>query len=421
MPQQPHTSTPQPSTPQPSATPQPPARILEAIHIPRDTSVLELQPLFEDILAGRRSILPLPPEINDATKARAELLRRTQRAGTDIDSAVSLVACTSGSTGTPKGAMLTSGNIAAAIAATEERLDGPGRWLLATPADHIAGLMVLLRSYAAAYQPAVMDLSHGFNAEAFAQVVAQMFQTSDAPRHYVSLVPLQLAKLMRHETACTLLTQFDAILLGGQAADDELLSHAATRGLRIVTTYGSSETCGGVVYNGKPLTGVSVTTDEIGRIVLSGSMVGMGYRDDNPALQHSRFITNDLGTWDGRRLSVSGRADDVIISGGLKFLPQPIEEVLRAHPQVATAIVVGVSDRSNHHLGQEIAAVVVPATDTEDQKALTQQLTEWASERLSKFQIPRRWRFVAELPTVDNGKVNRRQAQALFNTDKDGS
>jgi O-succinylbenzoic acid--CoA ligase len=127
------------------------------------------------------------------------------------------------------------------------------------------------------------------------------------------------------------------VLLGGAAAPADLLSRAREVGVRVVTTYGMSETSGGCVYDGVPLAGVDVEAPD-GRVRISGPVVALGYRlrPDLTALAFAdgAFRTDDLGEVgpDGR-LVVLGRADDVIVTGGEKVAPAAVEAVLASHPR----------------------------------------------------------------------------------------
>ena len=156
--------------------------------------------------------------------------------------------------------------------ATHDRLGGPGQWLLALPVTHVAGLTVLVRSLVARTRPEVLDLYGGFSVDAFVAATARM-----APdvRHYTSLVPTQLRRLL---DAGADLSSYDGILVGGAALPAALAERAASAGVRVVTTYGMSETCGGCVYDGLPLDGVEVVVRDDGRVELGGPVVFAGYR-----------------------------------------------------------------------------------------------------------------------------------------------
>ena len=149
---------------------------------------------------------------------------------------------------------------------------------------------------------------------------------------------------------------------GGAAASPALLSRAAAAGVRVVTSYGMSETCGGCVYNGVPLPGVQVDLAE-GRIALGGASVFSGYRL-RPDLAADALqvrgglrwhLTNDAGRWADGRLQVLGRIDDMITTGAEKVAPLAVEGALAAVPGIREAVVLGVPD---DEWGQAVAAAV---------------------------------------------------------------
>ena len=236
-----------------------------------------------------------------------------------------VVVRTSGSTGTPKATVLTVDALAASSVATAFALKGEGQWLLALPVQYVAGVQVLVRSLFAGTRPWAMDLSGGFTPEAFTEAALEL---TDKLR-FTSLVPTQLQRLLDSPSAGTLavLRRFNGILLGGGPVSPELLAAARDAGVRVVTTYGSAETCGGCVYDGVPLEDVLVRVDGDGRILLGGATIAAGYLDA-PELSAEAFVEDDGVRWyrtsdlgeldDDGKLTVLGRADDVVITGGVK-------------------------------------------------------------------------------------------------------
>ncbi|GAB3560550.1 o-succinylbenzoate--CoA ligase [Arthrobacter alkaliphilus] len=273
-----------------------------------------------------------------------------------------LVVRTSGSTGTPKATVLTVDQLAASSMATAIALRGEGQWLLALPLQYVAGVQVLVRSLFAGARPWVMDLSNGFTPEAFTEAAEELTDTI----RFTSLVPTQLQRLLDSPSPRTLaaMRRFNAILLGGAPASAALLDAAKDAGLKIVTTYGSAETCGGCVYNGSPIEGVRVMLDDDGRVLLGGATVASGYLDAPEATAEAFFEedgtrwyrTNDLGELaDDGTLTVLGRADDVIITGGVKASAAFIQAELEKFDGVTAAFVAGVPSRE---WGQAVAAYV---------------------------------------------------------------
>lgn len=276
-----------------------------------------------------------------------------------------VVVRTSGSTGTPKATVLTLDALAASSMATALALKGEGQWLLALPVQYVAGVQVLVRSLFAGTRPWAMDMSGGFTPEAF---TAAALELTDEVR-FTSLVPTQLQRLLDAPSAGTLavLRRFNGILLGGGPASPALLAAARDAGVRVVTTYGSAETCGGCVYDGVPLDGVEVKLAEDGRILLGGATIAAGYLDA-PELTAEAFVedggvrwyrTNDLGELDDAgRLTVLGRADDVVITGGVKVSAAHVQAELERLDGVRAAFVAGVPSAE---WGQALAAYVALA------------------------------------------------------------
>jgi O-succinylbenzoic acid--CoA ligase len=135
-----------------------------------------------------------------------------------------------------------------------------------------------------------------------------------------------------------------------------LAERADRLGARVVRTYGSSETAGGCVYDGVPLPGAQARVVD-GQIELAGPMLADGYlgdpertdaafhRDpDADGIVRRWYRTGDTGTVEAGRVSVSGRIDNVIISGGTNVSLDRVEEAVRALDGYGTAIVVGVDD-----------------------------------------------------------------------------
>lgn len=197
----------------------------------------------------------------------------------------------------------------------------------------------------------------------------------------------------------------------------------------MVTTYGMSETCGGCVYDGQPLPGVSMDVDQAtGAIWLSGPMLATGYLGDEERTRRcfvSRpqageparrwFITSDRGQIVDGRLQVLGRLDDVIISGGIKVEPGPIEALLALNPLVSECAVVGLPDLQ---WGQVVTAVVVPASTPGlgrvDEGAIVAQIRVYLEQKLSGAQCPKQVLLADALPYKGIGKVDRRAlAQSL--------
>lgn len=272
-----------------------------------------------------------------------------------------LVVPTSGSSsGTGRPVALSGVALTHSAEATHSRLGGPGQWLLALPAEHIAGLQVLIRSILAGTEPAVLT-GDGFSGPALADAIGRM---RPDVRRYVSLVPTQLHRVLRASAdVVEAVAGLDAVLLGGAACPPHLLAEATEAGIRVVASYGMTETCGGCVYDGRPLRDVQIQLQPDGRILLAGPVLASGYLDDGPSpfteLDGQRWLrTSDAGSFTDGRLQVLGRIDDVIVTGGVNVHPAPIEEALGLLPGVGEVAVLGSPDTE---WGQLVTAVVVPA------------------------------------------------------------
>ncbi|MEO7745341.1 MAG: o-succinylbenzoate--CoA ligase [Actinomycetota bacterium] len=359
------------------------------------------------------ALLPLPPDAAGAHGLDALEPGTALRPGEDDDAdPTALVLATSGSTGTPKGALLQASALTASATATHARLGGPGTWLLTLAPHHVAGVQVLVRSSLAGTVPAVVDLAGGFSTDAFVRATDGLVRRTDG-RRYTALVPTQLVRLLdAGPAAVAAVASYDAVLVGAAATPPTLLARARTAGVRVVTTYGMSETCGGCVYDGTPLADVEVDLED-GRILLGGPVVARGYRlrpnaDAFVELGGRRwFRTDDLGELVDGRLRVTGRADDVIVTGGLKISPVAVEAVISGLPEVSECVVVGVPDAE---WGQSVVAVVVA---NGQQTVVLQQLRAAVTAVLGPAAAPRRLVLVEQLPLRGPGKPDRAAVAAL--------
>jgi len=323
---------------------------------------------------------------------------------------------TSGSTGRPKLAMLTGDALRASADATHQRLGGQGQWLLAMPAHHIAGIQVLVRSVVAGTTPVPMGLANGFTSPAFTRATAEIAAGSTA---YTALVPTQLVRLLDDSDARRALTRYAAVLLGGAAAPAGLLAEARDAGIRVVTSYGMSETAGGCVYDGRALDVSLVQLEQDGRIRLGGATLAHGYLDE-PALSATAFVvddiprrwfrTDDIGHLDARgALVVDGRIDDLIITGGLKVAPRLVEDALTTLDIVAEAVVVGSSDPE---WGQLVCAAIV-VTGGEAPPTL-EDVRDRLRGILPDHALPRRLATLPALPLRGPGKPDRAALRRVF-------
>lgn len=434
---------------------------------PADVARAQARSLAKQYLRPSREIIvPIAPH-EDTREVAANLARRIPARASGRSVGVDMVLRTSGSTtGTGKLVGVSMDALVASARATHKRLGGPGIWVLALPAYHAAGVQVLVRAAVAGTHVFNAYKEGGFDPQHLAQVIDAAcvaaadcgagssfdddavsscaggvggeaegaLAADDSGRAcpvYTSLVPTQLRRGLDDEQLRGALARLDAVLIGGAAADAQLLEQAKAAGIRVVTTYGMSETCGGCVYDGQPLPGVSMDVDQAtGAIWLSGPMLATGYlgdeertrrcfvsRPDSQAGEPARrwFITSDRGHIVDGRLQVLGRLDDVIISGGIKVEPGPIEALLALNPLVSECAVVGLPDLQ---WGQVVTAVVVPASmpglGRVDEGAILAQIRVYLEQKLSGAQCPKQVLLADALPYKGIGKVDRRAlAQSL--------
>ncbi|WP_431802947.1 AMP-binding protein [Microbacterium sp. bgisy203] len=343
----------------------------------------------------------------------------------EVPAGTAVVVTTSGSTGYPKSVALSRSALTASALATAARI-GEGAWLLALPAGYIAGVQVLVRSLVAGREPAI--LSGSFSATAFTAAASAM-ASSDGGHPvptYTSLVPAQLQTVLDavdagDAGAARALASFAAILVGGQALDPALAARAAAAGARIVRTYGSSETAGGCVYDGIALDGVGVRIDG-GEVQLSGPTLADGYLGadfaPDPARTAAAFTidgagtrwyrTGDAGVVEGGRLRVTGRLDNVIVSGGVNVSLDRVEGVVRSLDGFADAVLVPVADE---RWGE--ASVVVSAGAAARRPGALDAVRDAVERALGKPARPRAVVPVDEVPLLPSGKPDRVALRAL--------
>ena len=355
-------------------------------------------------LAARRPIALLHHRL---TAEETERQRATvERAELPPDAAVILF--TSGSTGAARGVVLSRGALLAAAHASADHLGwrDDDRWLLALSLAHAGGLSIVVRCLVGR-RPLVL---HEGDFERHA-IAGALERTTLA-----SLVPTQLAALLDDPAWCPL-PGLRAVLLGGAAAPPALLERAAARGVPFLTTYGMTESLGQLATAPRdragdpraplvPLAGVALeagTVHAAAPIVVRAPMLATRYLDGAPIAP--AFATADLGYLEAGALHVTGRRDDVIITGGENVHPSAIEAVLTATPGVRAACAFGVADE---RWGQLVGAALVVEPGFDPVAAAA----DWHAA-LPPHARPRRLALCAGLPMLPTGKVDRRAASAL--------
>ncbi|ASK65208.1 acyl-CoA synthetase [Brachybacterium avium] len=364
-----------------------------------------------------------------------------------------LVVPTSGSTGTAKAvaltrrALLASQDATARLFATDGTAPGTGGhgfWLPLLPPTHIAGVQVLARAHRTAQvlvreHPALPeplpDLRGHFDAAAFLELAVPALEQAERAGlpAFISLVPTQLTRIVTGATggdarARGVLKRFAAVLVGGGATSSDVLARARAQRVAVRTTYGSSETAGGCVYDRAPLSGVGLDLAEpdaagAGSLRISSPTLALGYltadggTDSTPFTAESprSFLTSDLAELgpDGA-LTVLGRADDVINTGGRKVLPQDVERAidrsLMLRGMVRSSLVVGVEDPE---WGQRVEALVTLEDGVDPDEATALVRAALRTSEVPSHMVPKRVHVLEQLPLLATGKVDRAGARRL--------
>lgn len=358
----------------------------------------------------------LAATLGDLVRASAiDEVRASGRATVDlqIPADTATIVTSSGTTGHPKVVCLSRSAMDASGRGAHAHLDvGAGdRWLLALPLHHVAGQSVLWRSRMLGVAPLVQDRLDVAAANAAGVTV-------------VSLVPTQLHRLVAAGQ------HLDArVLLGGATISPRLLAAADDHVGGVTRSYGLTETCGGCVYDGVPFPGVEVAVRD-GVLGIRGPVLAAGRltpEGPQPVTDDDGWLwTDDLGAVADGVVSVTGRADDAIVTGGVNVDPATVEVVLEDHPAVARAGVVGIPD---DEWGEVVTAAVVldprdrsdddnddgPGTDGPDGSApddLVDDLGDRVRHRLGPAAVPRRFVVVDALPLTSLGKVARQRLRA---------
>ena len=318
--------------------------------------------------------------------------RRLEGRPADRDDA--LIVHTSGTSNGPKLVRLSRSAVEAAVASSSAALGATrdDAWMCCLPVAHVGGLLVVLRGVLLG---ARVDVHPRFDAGAVAASEGAAF---------TSLVPTMLRRLLE---AGADLARFRAILVGGSTLPDDLRGRAEEAGADVVETYGLTESCGGVVYDGRPLDGTEVRIGPDDEIELRGPTLLSGYRSgggEPPVTSDGWLRTGDAGEIDERdRLHVLRRMDEVIITGGQKVSPDDVENALLTSATVREAAVAG---RTDSEWGERVVAWIVP----EDPSAppILEDLQGAVTALLPPYAIPRELRLVRRLPRTFSGKVRRR-------------
>ena len=379
------------------------------------------QDVLVDLWAEQHPIMPLDRRLTTRDRRRlADLARPAaliDEHGTTLfadparntTESLALVVTTAGTGGRPKLVELTRKSVGTAVglsfaalgpAVGQIALDPSEPWVSCLTPAHVGGLLVLLRGLIFGSPVTVLER---FDVGTLVDLAP--------PGAHVALVPALLRRLVASNVD---LSRFGLLLVGGAAVDDELRIETVARGARVVTTYGLTETCGGIAYDGRLFDDAQarIAADDLGMIELRSPTLMDGYRADPSATANAFTIdgwlrTGDAGAIDDDgRLTVHGRTDDAIRTGAETVWPQEVESVLEDHLKVADVAVAGKPDPD---WGQHVTAFVVP-TDPEDPPTID-ELRDYAAARVARFKAPKELVLLKELPRTPGGKLRRNALQ----------
>jgi O-succinylbenzoic acid--CoA ligase len=286
---------------------------------------------------------------------------------------------TSGTTGSPKEVLLTSTALISSARASNKYIGAKfgETWSLLLPLTHIAAVNVIVRAMELGTTP--IDLRN--------------FEGQYPKADYTAIVPTQLFRALNgDQNLLNHLQSAKAVLVGGAALSQALREQAELSGIKIITTYGMTETCGGCVYDGTTLEGVEIEIRN-GTIFIKGPVLASSI-----SLNDGWYETSDLGEHHNGQLAVIGRSDDVIISGGENLSLNAVENSLAtAFPDTQFAAFA----IENSQWGQTLQVAVV-GTISDD------QITAHLEEDLGRYAKPKGIHRMNSLPLLSIGKIDRK-------------
>ena len=324
-------------------------------------------------------ISPLVGEITAALVGDGPTLGFGEIASEYAPSYAAVAIGTSGTTGTPKEVLLTSSALISSAKASNKFIGAHSgdTWSLLLPLTHIAAVNVIIRSMELGTTP--IDLRD--------------FDGEYPKASYTAIVPTQLFRALNgDQSLLSHLKSTKAVLVGGAALSQTLRNQAELAGIKVITTYGMTETCGGCVYDGVALEDIEIEIRN-GKICIKGPVLASSI-----PLIDGWFETSDLGEFNNDQLVVIGRSDDVIISGGENLSLNAVENSLSlAFPDTQFAA-FAVED---FQWGQSLQVAVV-GTISDD------QITTHLEKDLGGFAKPKGIHRVTSLPLLGIGKIDRK-------------
>jgi o-succinylbenzoate---CoA ligase len=313
-----------------------------------------------------------------------------------VPSEIALVVSTSGSTGVAKEVALSASALLASAKATNNFLGASvgQSWSLLLPLTHIAGINVLLRSLELGTTP--LD----------ARDISGSYPKTD----FTAIVPTQLFRALNGDTELLEhLQSAKSVLVGGAALDHKLRDQAIAAGIKIVESYGMTETCGGCIYDGLPIGDTSVEIDENGLIKIATSSLATTYLNDEAGwiskLSGKFFTTSDLGEVVDGKLKVTGRADGIIISGGENISLKQVEDLLRKEFAGIQCAAFAIKDLQ---WGQALHLAIAGNVKPDAAK-----INEYLASHISVAAKVKRIIYIDELPLTSLDKIDRQKLIAI--------
>jgi len=313
-----------------------------------------------------------------------------------VSSQISLVVTTSGSTGQAKEVAISAAALLNGAKATNNFLAAkPGQiWSLLLPLTHIAGINVLVRSLELGTLP--IDGREITGAYPFAD--------------FTAIVPTQLFRALNGDkNLLEHLIAAKSVLVGGAALAGKLGNQARSAGINIVESYGMTETCGGCVYDGKPIGDTSVEINEDGLIRISTSSLATTYLNDisgwNSKIENGNFLTSDLGKISNGKLIITGRDDDVIVTGGENISLARVEEIIR---QTFSGIECAAFAVEDPQWGQALHLAIVGSL-----KPDSAEINKTLKTKISASAKVKGFIYLDKLPRTVLDKVDRQELAAI--------
>lgn len=387
-------------------------------------------------LEGRWELLS-----DSAAESEAEGLEPVLGHRLDLSSPHAII-YTSGSSGAPKGVELTLSNLLwnSISIALRVGASSADRWLLCMPLFHVGGYTIVFRS-----------VLHGSGVVLHPRFDPKRVSLSldNDGITLVSFVPAMLTAVLEARGGKPLDPKVRLIFLGGGQPPAGLVAAVRERRLPVLLTYGMTETCSqvalsslssslaGPVYQSVFPSEVAVVTrpgkkggvelaspGEVGEVAVRGPTLFKGYWHKT-ALTRAQFkggwfLTGDVGVIQARPgsrggatggISILGRREETIVTGGEKVFPAEVEAALREHPAVKDAVVVGLDDA---RWGQRVVAAIETKPEFRDAPPAAAELTAFLRERVGRYKIPKQYHFWRALPRTPTGKARRGDARALL-------